>query len=443
MSTIDKYLKELPEKQGKEKVNQLIKLSAAYRTTSFFNCISYGNKAISEAKATKDTILIANALYALGANYLKLSDAKNSLNYFNDALLNYQQINDPKGIVKSLNKIGESYALLAEYNHAETSLTKALNNSKRINYKELTARILENYGIIKIHQKQFKVALNMFLQMRNIGEEIHSQSIIGGSYIGLGILYDDDDANPEKALRYFEKAKKIFIKLGDKEQESRVLNNMAAVYSDKLNEFKKAQNLYEQSLKIKQEINDKKGIALIQNNMGLLYARSGNHAKAIELVNKSLHSYKQIGDKVNVAMVYYNLGDIYLDQEKFTEAVQYYKESYELSKKIDVNQYLYESCKRIFQCYAGLGNFDEFIHYFNIYEEHIDKTITNLKKDQFALTEKKFAKAESGIAGSNNNPISTQASNLMNFKFVVIVSIILLIMFSFLYLYHRENKNKY
>ncbi|MBN2614235.1 MAG: tetratricopeptide repeat protein [Bacteroidales bacterium] len=441
---IRQYLTALPSKKGAEKVQLLIKLSEAYRTVSFHECIKYGMEAIRLAETMEDLSLAGSACQAMGSNYMKSSDPKSALPFLNQGFIYYKETKEKRGMANCLNKIGISYSDLSDYPKAEDYLNQALTITREHGYKKLTAKILANLGAIKVYQKQFGDALNFYLQMRKIGEEIGDSSIIGASYITLAFLYDNDEGNPQKALAYLEKARGIFNRLGNKNQEARILNNMATTYANSLNEFKKALTLYEQSLRLKRELDDKQGVALLENNIGLLYAQTGNHTKAVELVTRSLHTYEQISDKAGVAMVYFNLGDIYLDLEKFNDAVRYYKESYELSKKIGYNDYLYESCKRIFQCYAGLGNYKEFNHYFDIYDEYITNTITHLKKEQAALVEENLQKTGTRDNGlmDNNKPPKDLSKQFVSTNFVITIIVFFLVVLSFFLYYDRIASQK-
>lgn len=73
-------------------------------------------------------------------------------------------------------------------------------------------------------------------------------------------------------------------KLGDREGEAVLLNNIAGIFRNK-GELDKALKYYEESLRLQTDEREK---APTYNNIAFIYSDKGNHEKAIEYLKKLL-----------------------------------------------------------------------------------------------------------------------------------------------------------
>jgi tetratricopeptide (TPR) repeat protein len=90
----------------------------------------------------------------------------------------------------------------------------------------------------------------------------------------LGMRYNDQGDDCEKAVQYFERALELLTAEGHELGQSRVLGNLAIAH-DKLGHHHLAVELFEQTLVIKRRIGDEAGEARVLGNLAEVYGRLG------------------------------------------------------------------------------------------------------------------------------------------------------------------------
>jgi tetratricopeptide (TPR) repeat protein len=85
----------------------------------------------------------------------------------------------------------------------------------------------------------------------------------------------------EKALAYYERARKIAEELGDRVGVSKSLHQIGNIHYLR-RDYERALCLYEQARKIEEEIGDRLSSAISHGQMGQLLKRTGHYTQALE-----------------------------------------------------------------------------------------------------------------------------------------------------------------
>jgi tetratricopeptide (TPR) repeat protein len=147
------------------------------------------------------------------------------------------------------------------------------------------------------------------------------------NHLGLNYKYKGDLDN---ALFYYSKSLNLAKKLGDREMEASVLNNIALILY-KIGELDDALKYYKESLKL---ITNEKNKAPTYNNIALVYVDKGDYKSAIEYYKKSLEIGERYGDYHASGIIMLNLGDAYREVKDFKNAYYYLSEGLKRIQKV-------------------------------------------------------------------------------------------------------------
>jgi tetratricopeptide (TPR) repeat protein len=134
------------------------------------------------------------------------------------------------------------------------------------------------------------------------------------------------------SVRAYEKALKVFEKLGDVYGATQTYNNLGFVYY-RMGEWNKAIEFFQKSLETKGKLGDVHGAAQTYNNLGIVYADMGEWNKAIEFYQKDMEISEKLGDEHSAAQTYNNLGIVYADMGEWNKAIEFFQKSLEILEK--------------------------------------------------------------------------------------------------------------
>ncbi len=147
-------------------------------------------------------------------------------------------------------------------------------------------------------------------------------NVLGRNYSKKGDL--------DNALFYYSKSLNLAKKLGNREMEASVLNNIAMVFHDK-GDLDKALEYYEESLRLETNEKDK---APTYNNIAFIYIDKGDYKRAIEYFKKSLEIDERYGDYHGSGIDMLNLGVTYIKIKDFKNAYDYLSEGLKRVQKV-------------------------------------------------------------------------------------------------------------
>jgi CHAT domain-containing protein len=153
---------------------------------------------------------------------------------------------------------------------------------------------------------------------------------IAASYNDLGLVYSQ--ADPDKALEYYEKALPIYKKIfGETHAKVAVAStNIGAMYNQ-LELYGDAQNNFETALSIWKKLypNGHPNQALVLITLGNTYSKLKNAKAAKAYYKNALSQYKKAyGSKhPDIASAYNQLGPLALEENKFDSALYFYQQA--------------------------------------------------------------------------------------------------------------------
>ncbi len=141
------------------------------------------------------------------------------------------------------------------------------------------------------------------------------------------------NANPEKAMEWFDKSLEYNKAIENEVGEADIYNYMSVVLKNK-GDLKKSMEYNFKALGIKEKLNDKQGIAASCVNLGMIYFEQKNFKKAEEMYRRSSKLYKDVKNTDGHANTLNSLAHLYCQMEKYDSALINYKEAYEIVEQI-------------------------------------------------------------------------------------------------------------
>lgn len=151
----------------------------------------------------------------------------------------------------------------------------------------------------------------------------------------------------DKALLYYLRAKKIFIKLNVPERIAAVEYNIGDIYQEKA-EYKTAIEYFFRALKMDEKLNNESGMAFDHSVIGTSYYYMKKIELAFEQYQLALNLFLKIKDFDGIARSYSNIAVTKDAEGKIEEAISFYLKSLEIHTKL-------QNKGNIANCYNSLG----------------------------------------------------------------------------------------
>ncbi|MGB7440271.1 MAG: CHAT domain-containing protein [Coleofasciculaceae cyanobacterium] len=166
-------------------------------------------------------------------------------------------------------------------------ISRVLAQESTTQDRKVEAERLYREGIEQFNRGQFREALQIFQEalviVRKIGELQDEGKILNN----LGVIYRRLGEYSE-ALTAYQSALVIYRKLGNRLDEGVTLSNIGLIY-ERLGQYYQALTYYQQALAIHEKFNNRSAEGVTLRNIGTVYYRLGQHDKALEF-------YKQASD---------------------------------------------------------------------------------------------------------------------------------------------------
>ena len=288
----------------------------------------------SLAQTLNNQSLEALALHYLGLSYNARSNYENALNSHQGALTIRQTLGEQKNIASSLLEIGIAQWRLGNYDDSLRYCLDALKIYESEGDRKGEAEALHNIAIVYDLLQNWDQALDFHDQALAIREDIGDKKGIASSYKNIGIVYyflkDYDNA-----LKYYEQSLQIQQEINDVEGAAGSLNNIGFIYEENLAQPKRALEYYLQSLAMYEDVGaNRYEIANISNNIGRIHTGLGESEKAEQYLIKSRDIAKEIEAKELLRENYKFFSNMYAGREDYKDALDYYKLSAEISNEI-------------------------------------------------------------------------------------------------------------
>lgn len=211
---------------------------------------------------------------------------------------------------------------------AATKLESALSIWKRLGLEYWECFTEVELGDVYENQDEDDKAMGLYEQALVISRKIGDKNDEGMVLNNIGTL-----AAPSDALKALEQAALLFRSVGNKKGEALTFHNIGNVYNAN-SQNQKAIEYFERALALRREIGERKDEAYTLSQMGGLYSVIGKQAKAIEMFNAALPILLEVKDRSGQAYTLNFMGRAYDSLGERQKALDYYKRSLALMKLI-------------------------------------------------------------------------------------------------------------
>jgi len=236
-----------------------------------------------------------------------------------DSLLQISKKQNSKDLSSTYNKIAREYIRI-DLDKCLEYADLAIDNSVKSNNSNEEAQAYLYKAVVFKKQNNYDKSKEFYQKTIKIAENIQDTSLLSKSYNGLGQI-EFNLANFENALKYINKTIKLKESTNDKGQAI-AYNTLGNIYLRQGDNEKAIRN-FQKAIKIFDRIGFKQGIATELNAIGSVYENLANYNN-IDKFNEALDYYKQalkiyieIDDKSNIANSYSNIGNIYSQTYEF------------------------------------------------------------------------------------------------------------------------------
>lgn len=221
---------------------------------------------------------------------------------------------------------------------------------------------LMNKHAWKIRRSNPSVSLSIASETHELSFQIDYTKGIADSLKNSGTAFYLLSAY-ESGIVDLNKAKDMYVQLGDKKSESDCIRNLGNIFHS-IEEFTKSIEYYERAKILSTEINDLKGIAYNLGNIGFVHYLCKRYKKAGNYLQQTYTILKELDDVLGLADVINNIGKNNLALKQFDGAFECYKESLEYSKLIDHKRGIANAYQNLGIYYDQVGDIKQSIIHF-------------------------------------------------------------------------------
>ena len=138
----------------------------------------------------------------------------------------------------------------------------------------------------------------------------------------------------EEALKLYDKASALALKLKDRRLQSKIISNKAIIYYAQ-GDIKKAVAGFNASLQVAKDLKDPGLISDAYLNLGTVYTDQMEYQRARQCYTTVIGYYKKNKQYDDLMKCYQNLGNVYYMMEKYPDAIHWYHQSLQLALKLN------------------------------------------------------------------------------------------------------------
>lgn len=240
---------------------------------------------------------------------------------------------------------------LAQHNKIDSllnKLPKAAEGSERI---DLLNALAFSYTLISVAEAEKFVT-----EAKQKSNEIHYTAGLAESFKIQGLIYFVR-ADYSTAVDYSYQALKLYESLGDKQGQSRVLNNLSLIFIDQ-KEYERAYTFATRSLKLKREIGDSLGVANSLLSLAEFHRHSEDLVKAFHFCESALLRFKSLHNDIGTGHAYYNMGEISLAQGEYPFALAHFHDALRYARRGNDNIQVVDATKQLGNTFLTMQQYD-------------------------------------------------------------------------------------
>jgi tetratricopeptide (TPR) repeat protein len=200
-------------------------------------------------------------------------------------------------------------------------------------------------------------------------------------------LYSEQ-AEPETALKYLNRALEIFTAENNVPSRAQVLNTIGNTRRE-MGEYGEAVEYLRESIRLKDSVGDRLGVATSLMNIGLAYSEQGRHAEALDCYGQVLTTFEDLRYTGPIASkLFLNLGYVCRDLGRDEEALDWFLKALANAGAIGQKRAIADAHSGCAEAYEALGDVRRALEQFKLFYE-IDREIageqTNNRIKAFAI----------------------------------------------------------
>ena len=277
-------------------ISKLLEQAYSTRTNNLPKSIELAEEALQKSRDIDDKFLIGKCLNQLSLYYMITSNFEESSKKSLEAISCFKCLKDEKGIADAKYNIGSVYY-------------------KTNNY---------HLGLIYLID-----ALKIYKKHDDLYNQSKAEKAVGSVYEYIGDIHN--------AFKAYKNAIKIARKIGDKNLESNVFNNLSGLILKNNNKKKIAMDMIIHSISLKQETNDVRGLAFALYGRAKVYFKMNEYEKSKNDFLQAIIIHRKMKERMGLARALRKLAILYLELNLLDKAKETVNESLELSIVNDIS----------------------------------------------------------------------------------------------------------
>ncbi len=184
----------------------------------------------------------------------------------------------------------------------------------------------------------------------------------------LNGFYYESKGEFYKALDYYYQGLSHAREIHDIEQQTELLADLAAVYTQDLKQPGKAKEVYQECVRLNKQLGDAHSLIVSYVNLSAIYNRLGQHDSSLLLLKEGLRIGKPLEAKglESLGELYNNLGNTYYYLKQYDQSIAWFRLNYQhdlVSTEPGHLGDLWLDVLNLADSYTERGNFDSAAHY--------------------------------------------------------------------------------
>jgi len=254
---------------------------------------------------------------------------------------------------------------LTQYEEAIQYFLEVLQIAEEIENDEEISNICNVLGALYRNVQMFEDAKKVLQRAIAIGEKLQDYTLQHRPYINLGGVYQNE-YNHSQAIECFDKALKIAEKTGESVIMGLAITSIGRTYLE-IHEYQKAVKYIRQALKILPPENSQRYVSYL--NLAIAYTELKDYYLAIGYLKKSIPLLEKVNNLKGVAEFYCRIGEIFIKLQKYDKALEFAQKAknYMVKNQFDADNVESRLCLLFITLYHARGNFtdtEKYIHKF-------------------------------------------------------------------------------
>ncbi len=274
----------IPQREGKEKVDLLTKISYNYWNTSPNKGLEFGKLGLEEAINSNYPKGKSKSYNSIGVNYWAKGEFETALLFYYKSLEISEELDDGNLISACFNNIAMIYARLKQYDKAIEFYLKAEKIAVSLENVHDQLKYNNNIGNIYMRMEKYKEASLYFFPNLELSKQLNDSYLIALSNQNIGLSYYRQD-NLEEAIIYFIKAFDMFLDISNLNYASDASRHIGSIYT-KQQKFPQAIEFLTKAEEFATESQSLENLSLIQHDLSKYYVAIDDYKTAFLYENK-------------------------------------------------------------------------------------------------------------------------------------------------------------